>query len=225
LTVTDASGKVLRTLVDTSAPGGPAVTAGLNRYNWDLAVEDRAPGSPKPAARGPKAVPGTYHFHLTVGSATQTVSFKLLGDPRAKVTQLAYQAQYDLLTKIQAAEADIQKAGADIQRRRAGLPAGDPEVTQLMAIQASLGAGPGGGRGGRGTAATADASGGAPAGSAPPAGGRRGAGSGPPPLLGEFTGLYTFVAVSEDRPTGAALDRYRTLRKRLDEELAKLPKQ
>jgi len=157
-----------------------------------------------------------------VGGATQTVSFKLLGDPRAKVTQLAYQAQYDLLTKIQAAEADIQRAGADIQKRRSGLPAGDPQVAQLMAIQTSLGAGAaGGGRGGRGAAAAADASGGAPPGSA----GRRGAAAGPPPLLGEFTSLYTFVAVSEDRPTGAALDRYRALRKRLDEELAKLPKQ
>jgi len=40
--------------------------------------------------------------------------------------------------------------------------------------------------------------------------------------MGEFTSLYTFVSYSEDRPTGAALDRYRNLRKALDNELAKL---
>jgi photosystem II stability/assembly factor-like uncharacterized protein len=228
LTVTDASGKVLRTLVDSTA-GGPAVSAGLNRYNWDLAIEpQRAPGAPKPMARGPKAVPGMYQFHLTVGTATQTISFKLLGDPRAKLTVADYQAQYDLLTKIQGAEAEIAKAGAEIQKQRAALPAGDPAIAQLMALQTALGAGGGGGgRGGRGGGAgsAADPTGGQPAGSAPPAGGRRGATAGPAPLLGEFTSLYTFVAGSEDRPTGAALDRYAALRKALDGDLAKLPKQ
>jgi hypothetical protein len=40
--------------------------------------------------------------------------------------------------------------------------------------------------------------------------------------MGEFASLYTFVIGSEDRPTGAALDRYRHLRKALDDDLAKL---
>jgi hypothetical protein len=40
--------------------------------------------------------------------------------------------------------------------------------------------------------------------------------------MGEFTSLYTFVIGSEDRPTGGALDRYRDLRKALDQDLAKL---
>jgi photosystem II stability/assembly factor-like uncharacterized protein len=211
LTVTDPTGKVLRTLVDTSVAGGPAVVAGLNRYNWDLAVEPRAPGSPKPTARGPKAVPGTYQFRLTVGGNTKTIPFKLLGDPKAKITQQDYQAQYTLLTQIQDAQTDIQRAAATIQTKRAALPAGDPALAQLTAIQTALGAG-GGGRGGRAAAA---ASGGAPPGSV------RGA-AGPPPLLGEFTSLYTFVIGSEDRPTGAALDRYKELRQALDENLAKL---
>jgi photosystem II stability/assembly factor-like uncharacterized protein len=223
LTVTDATGKVLRTLVDTSAPGGPKVEAGLNRYNWDLAVEARAPGTPKPASRGPKAVPGTYQFRLTVGATTQTVSFKLLGDPRAKVTVAAYQAQFDLLTKIQDAEAAIQKAGATIQEKRAGLSPGDAKLTELMAVQTALGAGAAGGRGGRGAAAAAATPGfgGAPPGSVPPTGGRPAPGA-TPPLLGEFTGLYTFVIASEDRPTGAALARFAALKKTLDANLAKL---
>jgi hypothetical protein len=216
LTVTDPTGKVLRTLVDSTATNGPAIHPGLNRYNWDLAIEPRAPGSPKPMQRGPKAVPGIYQFRLTVGTATQTISFKLLGDPKSKLTQLDYQAQYDLLTKIQAATAQIQKAAATIQERRAALPAGDPALAQLTALQATLGAtNGGGGRGGR-AANPADSGG------APPAPRGRGPGNGPPPLLGEFTSLYTFVAGSEDRPTGAALARYRDLRKALDENLAKL---
>jgi hypothetical protein len=40
--------------------------------------------------------------------------------------------------------------------------------------------------------------------------------------MGEFTNLYAFVIGSEDRPTGAALDRYRDLRKALDNDLVKL---
>jgi hypothetical protein len=40
--------------------------------------------------------------------------------------------------------------------------------------------------------------------------------------MGEFTSLYTFVIGSEDRPTGAALERYQDLRKTLAHDLAKL---
>jgi photosystem II stability/assembly factor-like uncharacterized protein len=202
LTLTDASGKVLRTLVDTGAPNGPAIQPGLNRYHWDLDIESRAPGTPTPAQRGPKAVPGTYQVHLTVGGNTQSVTFKLLGDPKSHLTQQDYQSQYDLLTRIQEATAQIEHAGTTIQERRAALPAGDPALAQLDALQTALGAG-GRGAGGRG-----------------PGGGRA---AGAPPLMGEFTSLYTFVAGSENRPTGGALDRYRDLRKSLDAELAKMP--
>jgi photosystem II stability/assembly factor-like uncharacterized protein len=198
LTVTDASGKLLRTLVDTSAPRGPAVQPGLNRYNWDLSIEPRAPGTPKPAQRGPKAVPGIYQLHLTVGAETQSVTFRLLGDPKSHVAQQAYQSQYDLLMHIQEAIIQIQRAGATIQERRANLPAGDPAVAQLDALQTALGTAASG-RGGRGAASAAAS-----------------------PLMGEFTSLYTFVIGSEDRPTGAALERYRDLRKTLADDLANL---
>jgi photosystem II stability/assembly factor-like uncharacterized protein len=206
LTVTDASGKLLRTLVDSSAPDGPAIRAGLNRYNWDLDIEPRAPGTPKPAQRGPKAVPGTYQVHLTVGASTQTVTFKLLVDPRAHLTQQDYQSQYDLLKHIQDAIAQIQSAGTSIEARRASLPAGDPALAELNALQTALGVG-GRGFGGRGGGG----------------GGREGTPGGvAPSLMGEFTSLYTFVNGSENRPTGAALDHYRDLRKALDADLAKL---
>jgi hypothetical protein len=204
LTVTDTSGKVLRTLVDTSAPNSPSVQPGLNRYNWDLSIEPRAPGTPKPAQRGPKAVPGTYQLRLTTGAGTQSVTLRLLGDPRSHLTQQDYQSQYDLLMHIQEAMTQIQNAGTTIQTRRASLSAGDPALAQLDALQTALGVGASG-RGGRG------------------AGGGRGAATGSaPPLMGEFASLYTFVIGSEDRPTGAALDRYRDLRKALDDDLAKL---
>jgi len=159
--------------------------------------------------RGPKAVPGAYQIHLTVGTTTQTVTFKVLGDPGAHLTQQDYQSQYDLLKRVEDAIAQIQDAGKTIQQRRASLPAGDPKLAELTALQAALGAA--GGRGGRG-----GGGGGAEAGGAPP---RMG---GTQPLLSEFTSLYTFVHDSENRPTGAALDRYRDLRKVLDADLAKL---
>ncbi len=236
LTVTDSTGKLLRTLLDTSFPDSPAIQPGLNRYNWDLYIEARGPGSPKPTPHGPRAVPGTYQFHLTAGAETQTVTFKLLGDPRSKLTQADYQAQYDMLNHIREAEAQIQKAAVDIQSRRASLQPGDPELAKLTALQAALGAGGGGGGrgagrgGGRGAAAggaaVAPGIGTAESGGAPPApagrAGRGAAGSGPTPLLGEFTSLYTYVIGSEDRPTGGAIDRYQSLRKSLDDVLAKL---
>ena len=205
LTVTDASGKVLRTLVNTSAPNSPEVHAGLNRYNWDLSIESRAPGTPMPAQRGPKAVPGTYQLRLAVGKSTQSVTLRLLGDPRSRLTQQDYQSQYDLLMHIQEAVTQIQNAGTTIQARRASLPPADPALAQFDALQAALGVGGSGRGGGRG------------------AGGGRGTATGTsPPLMGEFTSLYAFVIGSEDRPTGAALDRYRDLRKELDNDLAKL---
>lgn len=200
LTVTDPAGKILRTLLDTSAPGSPAIHPGLNRYHWDLSIEPRAPGTSSPAQRGPKAVPGNYQFHLNVGANTQSATFKVLGDTRAHLTQQDYQSQYDLLMHIQDAIKQIQEAAATIQSRRATLPSGDPALTQLNALQTALGAGATGRGGGRSGAAS----------------------SSPPPLMGEFNTLYTFVIGTEDRPTGAALDRYRDLRKSLDENLAKL---
>jgi hypothetical protein len=130
---------------------------------------------------------------------------KLLGDPRSHLTQQDYQSQYDLLMRIQEAMTQIQSAGTAIQARRASLPSGDPELAQLDSLQAALGAGAGGRSGGRGL------------------GGERGAATtGASPLMGEFTNLYAFVNGSEDRPTGAALDHYRDLRKTLDDDLVKL---
>jgi hypothetical protein len=107
------------------------------------------------------------------------------------------------LMHIQDAIAQIQHAGTIIQTRRATLPPGSQALAKLDALQTALGAGATG-HGGRGV------------------GGGRGASSDFSPLMGEFTGLYTFVSGSEDRPTGAALERYRDLRKALDNELAKL---
>jgi hypothetical protein len=193
----------VRTLVDTSAPSSPAVQAGLNRYNWDLSVEPRAPGTPKPAQRGPKAVPGTYRLRLTVGASTQSVTLRLLGDPRSHLTQQDYQSQYDLLMHIQEAMTQIQHAGTTIQSRRASLPAGDPGLAELDSLQTAFGATASGRGAGRG-------------------GGRGANTAGAPPLMGEFSSLYIFVIGSEDRPTGGAFDRYRDLRKALDQDLAKL---
>lgn len=198
LTVTDSKGKLLRTLVDTNASNGPEVKPGLNRYHWDLDIESRAPGTPMPAQRGPKAVPGTYQLHLAVGSDVQTVSFKLLADPTLHLSQQDYVAQQQLLTKIEAAMRQIASAGEVAQKRLAGLQAGDPKAVELRRLQARLGVAARGGARGSGRRPTAEQ----------------------PPLLGEFTSLYTFVWGSEDRPTGAAIDRYKDLRRNLDTLLA-----
>jgi photosystem II stability/assembly factor-like uncharacterized protein len=203
LSVTDMTGKLLRTLVDTDVKGSPSVHAGLNRYSWDLAVESRAPGTAKPTQRGPKAIPGIYQVHLTVGADTETTALRLLPDPRLHFSQQQYRAQFELLRHINEATEQIHKADDTIKSRLSALSPNDPTRFRLETLHVALGAD-----------APRRGEGGAPTRSS----------DGHPPLLGEFATLYTFVIGSEDPPTGAAMERYQKLRSYLDELLAKQAK-
>lgn len=153
LVIVGPDNNVLRTIIDTGRHGqggqseqAPHLSAGLNRFVWDLRVES---GPARPNLRGPKAVPGVYQVRLTVGGRAQSASFRLLRNPRLQLTDEDFRRQYDLLTRITDAMTEIQQAVATIRdRRKAGL--GDQAA--LAEIERELVPAEGGGRGGRGSA-------------------------------------------------------------------------
>lgn len=209
LSILGADGTVVRTVFDTSTPGEhtPRLVAGLNRLNWDLRMDPLGDGRPG-GALGPKVAPGTYQIRLSVEGRPQTAAVTVLMDPRlarVKVTAEDLRQQFDLLTQIKAAVAEIQRAVAAIQAERARVarsgvaaPAsGQPDPLSVLEREL-VGAGQGGRGGGRG---------------------------GVQPLLAEFTSLYGFIGDSEDKPTAAAVARWTALRTSLDRTLAQVKAQ
>jgi hypothetical protein len=91
-----------------------AVKAGLNRFTWDLrypGAED-FPGIVLWAARlvGPRAVPGTYRARLTVdGQPVGTEEFRVVTDPRLRVTLADQQAQFALAMRVRDRTTDANR--------------------------------------------------------------------------------------------------------------------
>ncbi len=124
LEMLDASGKVLRKLSSkedkdkAEAPGGgeeegfgpPSAAktipakAGLNRFAWDLRVEDASRFKGMilwgGVTRGPVVPPGSYQVRLTGGGRTLTQPLEVRKDPRVPTSDDDYRKQYDLLVKI-----------------------------------------------------------------------------------------------------------------------------
>jgi photosystem II stability/assembly factor-like uncharacterized protein len=108
LEVLDGSGHVLRRLSnhkkqkfeqpvewpDREPPANllPAA-AGMNRFAWDLRVEDpqETPGAfyADEGPRGPLVNPGTYQLRLTTRAGVQSVALEIVQDPRLKETSSA----------------------------------------------------------------------------------------------------------------------------------------
>jgi photosystem II stability/assembly factor-like uncharacterized protein len=104
---------------DDEAPARPlepklAVKAGLNRFTWDLrypGAED-FPGIVLWAARlvGPRAVPGSYRARLTVdGREVGTEEFRVVTDPRVRVTAADLQAQFALAMRVRDRTTDANR--------------------------------------------------------------------------------------------------------------------
>ena len=207
LTILDSKNQQIRTVLDTNQrpATAPRLIAGLNRLNWDLRGDPIIVG--RTTVPGRKVPPGTYQIKLSVGEHSQTASIKVLMDPRlarAGVTAQDLEKQSALLSEVQDAMSQVQRATVTIRDRRAQLGragavpgSGQTDaVTQLDALERELvGAGDGGRGGGRG---------------------------GAQPLLAEFVSLYNFVADSEDQPTAAAAARWTELKRTLDGKLARL---
>jgi len=100
--ITDASGTLVRELVDREAE------AGVNRAIWDMAWEGATPSRSSQSTggfrgfgpSGPPALPGTYTATLMVGDTELSTSFELRGDPNVETTLADYQAQFDAAMKV-----------------------------------------------------------------------------------------------------------------------------
>jgi hypothetical protein len=120
LEILDAQGKALRTLSnhkkekfeqpaewpDREPPADLLPdAAGMNRFAWDLRVEDprEIPGAfyADEGPRGPVVNPGSYVVRLTTRSAVQSVPLEVVPDPRLKDTVTAgdLAAHWDLMTR------------------------------------------------------------------------------------------------------------------------------
>lgn len=93
---------------------------GLNRYVWNLRYPDatRVPGAViwGGSMAGPQIVPGTYTATLSVGGKTISQPFRIVLDPRYKVSQEALQKQFDFLTKVHKKLDETDKAILKIQK-------------------------------------------------------------------------------------------------------------
>jgi len=114
--ILDGQGKVLRKFSSkkdkkfVAFPGGPSPNpvlpqqTGLNRFVWDMRTET-LPAVEKVfiegSYQGRKVAPGTYQARLKAGKQEQTVSFRVLPDPRLQATPADYEAQQKTMIAIE----------------------------------------------------------------------------------------------------------------------------
>jgi photosystem II stability/assembly factor-like uncharacterized protein len=130
--ILDSAGEVIRTLDAKKLPK----EAGLNRTNWDLAMDAaRARRPPDPAfteffggPRGPQVMPGTYTVRLTVDGESQETAVEVGVDPLVPVSTEELQAQHD-------AAMELTELQSTLNDRLKGL---DAVAAQLKARQATI---------------------------------------------------------------------------------------
>jgi photosystem II stability/assembly factor-like uncharacterized protein len=155
--ISDAAGKVVRTMTSTVPPAverppypdywlkpqserALATAIGTNRTNWDLRYDDppgynpdinnqmnSVPGSVTPAPHGPLALPGTYTVKLMVDGTTSTQTLVVHNDPRVGESPAVMNA-------LRAQHALIQNAYEAMRSAAAG----NDEVAAVRAQVAAL---------------------------------------------------------------------------------------
>ena len=129
ITITDASGAVVRDLKGTKE-------AGLNRVVWDLRLNPPSPpqegqgggGGFFGAPRGPRVLPGTYTIKVAAGDKNATTNVVVQEDPRIQIVEADRGKLKDAIAKVYA----LQKSAEAARRSMAGLR------TQITALQTSL---------------------------------------------------------------------------------------
>jgi ferritin-like metal-binding protein YciE len=104
------------------APAKLPAKAGLNRFAWDLRLEEasRFPGLIlwSGELRGPVVPPGRYQVRLTAAGQTFTEPLEVRKDPRLSTTDADFAKQYDLLRKIRDKLTETHDAVARIRAVR-----------------------------------------------------------------------------------------------------------
>jgi hypothetical protein len=95
------------------------IKTGMNQFNWNLMYPEaeKADGmilwNGEPS--GIIAAPGNYFAKVKIGNDSAEVSFVVLADPNYTVTKEGYEAQFELLQKIQDKYNVVQKTVKDIR--------------------------------------------------------------------------------------------------------------
>ncbi len=101
-------------------PAGVPMSAGLNRFTWDLASQPVVsfPGMILWGAtqNGPAVVPGTYQVRLTVDGKAQTQSFDVKKHPQRDITDADLRIQFDVATQIRDKVNEANNAVIQIRR-------------------------------------------------------------------------------------------------------------
>ncbi len=114
LTFLDNDGNVIKRFSGSDVPS----SKGMNRFVWDMLYPNARPATvgagltaqENPAPRPPFAPPGVYQVKMTVGDVELTRSFQVLIDPRIEATEEDLQAQFALHTKVLDALSDTNAA-------------------------------------------------------------------------------------------------------------------
>jgi photosystem II stability/assembly factor-like uncharacterized protein len=151
LTITDASNNFVRRYSSADMPpkpdlatlpiapewlpdtAPPAATAGAHRFVWDLHYEKPAAltgGDPEP--EGVWAPPGVYNVTLAVDGQTRTQKLLLMPDPRLKLSQNDFQAQFQLARNVEALRVAARTALKEAKIRRKS--ASPPLLARINAI-------------------------------------------------------------------------------------------
>jgi photosystem II stability/assembly factor-like uncharacterized protein len=145
--VLDASGKVIRTYPAKNPPTPEAdegfgrqkpeelpTDAGINRFVWDLRYEGapRIPNSPLwgGSTDGPLALPGDYQVRLTVDGKSQTQPFKVVPDPRLKITAEDLKKQFELMQQILGKVTEVHDAVRQMRDIRLQMTALDKRLKE-----------------------------------------------------------------------------------------------
>ena len=137
----DPRGTVIKT-VSSADRNGPAGTAGIHRYAWDMRYPDAhgleggtflAGGN----LRGPVALPGVYQVRLKAGSQTLTQPLRIVADPKSDAKSTALQEQFDLLIAIRDKVSAVHDAVNEIKKLRASL-ASRRDVAAAAKLDAAL---------------------------------------------------------------------------------------
>ncbi|MBI2834746.1 MAG: glycosyl hydrolase [Acidobacteria bacterium] len=146
LDILDTGGRVIRTYTSAQQPAPPSPSLsvptrppvalpakpGLNRFAWDLHVQDPTgvPGAVHwgggPGGRGPRGpfvAPGRYQAKLTVAGKSVTAPIEVTLDPRVRASKEDVQKQFDLATKIAARVSQAHEAVNEMRVVKAELDA------------------------------------------------------------------------------------------------------
>jgi photosystem II stability/assembly factor-like uncharacterized protein len=107
---------------DDGPPRAPVklpANAGLNRFAWDLRLEEASRFKGlilwSGETRGPVVPPGRYQVRLTAGGQTLTQPLEVRGDPRLATSEADFAKQYELLRRIRDKLTETHEAIARIR--------------------------------------------------------------------------------------------------------------